>query len=463
MKSLSELLPDNVTNEFNDFLEKEKLLIISLFLIFAAFLIFPFAYHGNFETALQIIILGAILSSLYAVLALGFSLIYGIAKMFKLSLGGYYVLGAYSMYFLLETVKISPSVSLLKDFDGVILISLVILPLILSLILFIFFWRTLNKKEFLLLVLAFIITVIGIFVWAGGIVESLYAGASTLLLSGTIWYLELSNRIVAIGTFLFGLSILIFSVLGLPTVYITLMIIAVLITASLAMLVDRYILDQVRSSHVNTMIVTFSMALILQSIIQIVSFPENGKIMSQFGPEDRSLMSIVPKASVNIFGALIDNIRIVSLLAAIIACILLYLFIWFSKMGTALRAVSQDEEAASLAGIDIRKMTAIVSGIGMGLIGFAAALTSSFSARPLWNPFMGWSVLIIAISVVTLGGMGSLPGSIIAAFIIGYIEVIVSSIPEYASFSVVIPFVVIILVLIFKPEGLLGTKKELEG
>jgi len=463
MKSLSELLPDNVTNEFNDFLEKEKLLIISLFLIFAAFLIFPFAYHGNFETALQIIILGAILSSLYAVLALGFSLIYGIAKMFKLSLGGYYVLGAYSMYFLLETVKISPSVSLLKDFDGVILISLVILPLILSLILFIFFWRTLNKKEFLLLVLAFIITVIGIFVWAGGIVESLYAGASTLLLSGTIWYLELSNRIVAIGTFLFGLSILIFSVLGLPTVYITLMIIAVLITASLAMLVDRYILDQVRSSHVNTMIVTFSMALILQSIIQIVSFPENGKIMSQFGPEDRSLMSIVPKASVNIFGALIDNIRIVSLLAAIIACILLYLFIWFSKMGTALRAVSQDEEAASLAGIDIRKMTAIVSGIGMGLIGFAAALTSSFSARPLWNPFMGWSVLIIAISVVTLGGMGSLPGSIVAAFIIGYIEVIVSSIPEYASFSVVIPFVVIILVLIFKPEGLLGTKKELEG
>ena len=76
---------------------------------------------------------------------------------------------------------------------------------------------------------------------------------------------------------------------------------------------------------------------------------------------------------------------------------------------------------------------------------------------------MGWSVLIIAISVVTLGGMGSLQGSIIAAFIIGYIEVIVSSIPEYASFSVVIPFIVIILVLVFKPEGLLGKKKELEG
>ena len=463
MRNLSDILPDNVVNEFNEFLDKEKVLIISLFLIFTGLFIFPFVYHANFETALQIIILGAVLSSLYAVLALGFSLIYGIAKMFKLSLGGYYVLGAYCMYFLLETVKISPSLSILKDFDGVILLSLAFLPLLLSLVLLIFFIRILNKKEFLLLMLAFFLSVLGIFTFVGGLVGSIYAGASTLLLGGAIWYLELSNRTVAIITILFALAILLMSAFGLPAVYITLLVLTVLITASLALIVDRYLLDQVRESHINTMIVTFSMALLLQSVIQIVYFPENGSILAQFGPEDRSLMSIIPKASVNIFGALIDNIRIISLLAAIIACIVLYLFIWFSNMGKALRAVSQDEEAASLAGIDVRKMTSLVSGIGMGLIAFAAALTSSFSARPLWNPFMGWSVLIIAISVVTLGGMGSLPGSIVAAFIIGYIEVIVSSIPEYASFSVVIPFVVIILVLIFKPEGLLGTKKELEG
>jgi branched-chain amino acid transport system permease protein len=126
----------------------------------------------------------------------------------------------------------------------------------------------------------------------------------------------------------------------------------------------------------------------------------------------------------------------------------------------ALRAVSQDEEAAALAGINIRKITAIVSGMGMGLVAFAAVLTSPFAARPLWNPFMGWSVLIMAIAVVTLGGMGSLPGSILAAFVIGYAEVLVSSIDP--QFSVVLPLVVILLVLILRPQGLLGTKKELE-
>jgi branched-chain amino acid transport system permease protein len=139
-------------------------------------------------------------------------------------------------------------------------------------------------------------------------------------------------------------------------------------------------------------------------------------------------------------------------------------------MGKALRAVAQDEEAAALAGIDIRKITAIVSGVGMGLIAFAAVLTSSFSASPQWSPYMGWWVLITCIAVVTLGGMGSLPGSIIAAFIIGYAETIAGSITTivpvinvpFNSLAPVIPFAAILLVLIFKPEGILGTKEELE-
>ena len=131
-------------------------------------------------------------------------------------------------------------------------------------------------------------------------------------------------------------------------------------------------------------------------------------------------------------------------------------------MGVALRAVAQDEEASSLTGIDIRKTTAVVSGIGMGLIAFASVLTSPF-AVVLWNPYMGWSILIMAIAVVTLGGLGSLPGSIIAAFIIGYAETIVSSIPDFAAFSVVLPLIVVFIVMIIKPEGLLGEKKELEA
>ncbi|MHA1945960.1 MAG: branched-chain amino acid ABC transporter permease [Candidatus Hodarchaeales archaeon] len=452
------------------FKKNRKYFVVGIISVLLVCLLIPIVYQISlafqlidFTDALQVVILGAVLSSLYAVLAIGFSLIYGVAKMFKLSLGGYFVIGAYAMYFLLETVKIKFSFSLLNSLDGIILLILTVLPVIVILVLLVFLRREINGKYLLVIFFAVIISILGIIIGFHGIVASLYAGASTILIAGALWYLELPTKSVSMGALVYGLVILMMSALKLPAVYISLMFIVIIITALIAMIIDRYLLDQVRTSHINTMIVTFSIALLIQSIIQLLYFPENGNSLAQFGPEDRSLQSIIPKASINIFGALIDNVRLISLVASLIACFLLYSFIWFSKMGVALRAVSQDEEAAALTGVDIRKMTAIVSGIGMGLVAFAAALTSSFSARPLWTPFMGWSVLIMAISVVTLGGMGSVPGSIIAAFIIGYVEVIITSIPEYANYSVVVPFICIILVLIFKPEGLMGRKKELEG
>ena len=138
------------------------------------------------------------------------------------------------------------------------------------------------------------------------------------------------------------------------------------------------------------------------------------------------------------------------------------MFIYHTKIGMALRAVSQDEEAAALAGINIRKVTAIVSGVGMGLVGFAGVLTSPYRSFAVgWSTTMGWYVLILAIAIVTFGGIGSLPGTILAAFMFAYVEVIVSSL--VVSFSVVLPFIAVILVMIFRPEGILGEKEVLEA
>jgi branched-chain amino acid transport system permease protein len=258
-----------------------------------------------------------------------------------------------------------------------------------------------------------------------------------------------------------------------PAVFISLAILSILFTASLAMLSDRYLLDQFRASGINTLIVTFALALVLQSLVHVFYFPKDGNQLVVFGAGERVLGTIIPKKSIDIFGASIRNIRIIALVLSILAGIILYLFIWFSKTGMALRAVSQDEEAAALAGIDIRKTTAIVSGIGMGLVAFAAVFTSSFAATPWWAPQMGWWVLIMAIAVVTLGGEGSLPGSVIGAFIIGYTEILIASAPGttlllgatvyYQSLSVAVPLVIVLIVMIFKPEGLFGEKPELEA
>lgn len=489
MKNLSK-------TKLTEFLQDEFWLLFSLGLLLIFFLLFPFvysiSYFGNPAIGLQIVLNGVVISVLYAILAMGFSLIYGIAKQLKLSLGGYYVIAAYTMYFLLEAKQIIPGTVPLIDIsetsfniDGLLLVVLFLLPILGIIVILLFLWTVFKKREFFLTLTSPI--------FAGGgfifikvviegnssslgitIVEGIYISLAVLVIGFAAWYLELPKREIAVGAVILGISLpLLMFLINLNVVYLSLMIVAVMFTACLAMLSDRFLIDKIRHSHVNVMIVTFAIALFVQNFIQIIYFPYEGREFLPFGPEDRTLHGYISyNESLEIFGAHIEYLRIISVLFSIVALLLLYAFIWFTKMGKALRAVSQDEEAAALAGIDIRKITAVVSGVGMGLIGFAAVLTSSFSASPQWSPYMGWWVLISCIAVVTLGGMGSLPGTTIAAFIIGFSQAIAGSMTmtvlpgvldvPFNSFSPVIPFAAIVLVLLFKPEGLLGTKEELE-
>lgn len=493
-----------IVNETHDFVRKNLRLVITLTTLLTFLMAFPILYYflvplvvprsiidyfilflgdipvlgdvirsipgdPHLGIALQIFFTGLVTSSTYSILALGFALIFGIAKQLKLSLGGYYVIAAYTMFFLLEARKIIPLDQ--QGFDGIFFLAIFLIPVILIIVTIGFLWIKFEMREFIFILASFAIS-IGSLICLGILLlrpltigELLYAGLAILSLSAAAFYLELPKFEIAIGILFISIIVIPFLfIFRQPVIYLALMILSVIFTGCLAMLSDRYLLHKVRHSHVNVMIITFSLALLLQSIVQSIYFPSKGTELVQFGPEDRTLTAIVSISKIiRIAGALIMETKIVALIFVIMSVILLYIFIWKSKMGMALRAVSQDEEAAALAGIDIRKTTAIVSGVGMGLIALAAILTSPFSARPQWGPFMGWSVLIIAIAIVTLGGLGSLPGSIIAAFIFGYAEVNVSSIPIIAEFSGVLPFIVVFLVMIIKPEGILGEKKELEA
>lgn len=499
----------NIIAEENlEFLKKNKRLVISLSILLTFLAIFSFLYYfiiplliphsilntildvirlipllGGFTSdilknmpiepqlgiALQIFFTGLVTSATYSILALGFSLIFGIAKQLKLSLGGYYVIAAYMMFFLLEARKIVPNNR--TDIDGFFLLTIFFIPAALIIITIAVLWKKFEHREFLLIMSSLTITMGGL-ILLGAILlrplslgEIFYVGLAVLALCIAAFYLELPRFETAIISLIISIIIIpILFILRQSVVYLALMILTIIFTACLAMLSDRYLLDKIRHQHTNVMIITFALALLLQSFVQMMYFPNNGNELIQFGPEDRNLTSIVSISRIiKLFGALILEAKIVAFIFVIVAVILVYFLIWKSKMGMALRAVSQDEEAAALAGIDIRKTTAIVSGVGMGLIAVAAILTSPFAAKPQWSPFMGWSVLIIAIAIVTLGGLGSLSGSIVAAFIFGYAEVNVSSIPSIADLSGVLPFIVVFLVMIIKPEGIFGEKKELEA
>ncbi|MEE9573687.1 MAG: branched-chain amino acid ABC transporter permease, partial [Candidatus Neomarinimicrobiota bacterium] len=448
---------ESISKMYLDFLDRERNILIGLAIYFTFCLVFPLITQPT--NAFAIIFRGTVLSVLYAVLALGFSLIYGVAKQLKLSIGGYYVIAAYSMYFLLEVIQIRIAFNF-DGIDGIVLLFLALFPIIPILIIYSYYFVKLERKYSLIIIISTFCGLGGIFLFSGNLIYALYTGLALTVLSGTFLYLEFPIQkysLLVLGTSV--LTPLLFFV-GVPIVYLSLMLLSIIITSIVAILSDRFLLDKFRKSSINIMIITFSLALILQSFVQILYFPKNGTTLEQFGSGRRTLQGIVPvTSSITIFETQIQTIRLISLIFSIVIVIGLYAFIWFSKTGVALRAVSQDEEAASLVGINVRKITGIVSGIGMGLIGFGAVMTAPFAARPWFFPFMGWSVLIFAIAVVTLGGMGSLIGSVIAAFIIGYTEVLVSTIDP--SLSLVVPFAIIILVMIVRPEGLFGEKEEL--
>ncbi|MFW9821085.1 MAG: branched-chain amino acid ABC transporter permease, partial [Candidatus Thorarchaeota archaeon] len=143
--------------------------------------------------------------------------------------------------------------------------------------------------------------------------------------------------------------------------------------------------------------------------------------------------------------------------AALIIVILITLFINKTRIGKSIRAVSQDREAAMLMGINADRMlmyTIMISGF---LAGVAAVL---FVPVDVVAPYKGWPILTNAIAVVVLGGMGSLPGSVVGGFIIGYARIATNYLidPVYSS---LIPVIVIIIILVIRPQGIFG-KKEID-
>ena len=461
-------IPKNTVNLF--------LIIISIaFLMFCPFLL------TSSSIAFQTLITGIILSSIYLTISIGFSLIYGVAKQFKLSIGGYYVIGAYTMFFFQNAIEIPLKFSPNNLLQSIYLLFIFFVPMIVILIIItIIFYQFDGWSSGLkfLLIVSPLISLFSIFAISGSIAYGFFSGLSISCLGIAGWYLEFNKKSMTFIVFIMSImNPLLYLLFSFPLIYLNLVVVATSFTAFLAMLSDRFLLEKVRYSNVNVLIVTFSLAIIIQSVVQLMFFPQNGTTLSQFGVTSYSLNTIVLKSKIiSFFGATIPMVKVFSLIVFSLILILLFIFLRFSKTGLAIKAISQNEIAASLVGINIRKITAIVSGIGMGLVALASILTSSFSA-PILNPSMGWTILIFAIVVVTLGGMGSLFGTVVASIILGTSTVLVSilnlniiiNLPYFgelfslainSSYATLVPLVLVIIIMIIKPHGLFGNEQE---
>jgi branched-chain amino acid transport system permease protein len=157
-------------------------------------------------------------------------------------------------------------------------------------------------------------------------------------------------------------------------------------------------------------------------------------------------------------GVMVDYQRILVVVIGAVVMALLWLFTHFNRIGLALRGMAQDERAAMMLGIDSDRMAVVAMGLGSMLAGLAA-----IALLPLGNIVVeaGYNVLIMAIAVCIVGGLGSWVGAVLAAFVIGFAQILTVVYVE-SHFQIVVALLAIIVTLILKPSGLFGRQKELE-
>ena len=148
----------------------------------------------------------------------------------------------------------------------------------------------------------------------------------------------------------------------------------------------------------------------------------------------------------------------VTMLTPIISILLVITLLWMinkTKIGMAMRAVSKDYEAASLMGIKLNKIISFTFAIGSALAAIGSILY--FTDRSTVNPFSGSLPGLKCFVAAVFGGIGSIPGALLGGFFIGISETLLIAIGQ-STFSDAVTFVILIIVLLFKPTGLFGEK-----
>lgn len=175
-----------------------------------------------------------------------------------------------------------------------------------------------------------------------------------------------------------------------------------------------------------------------------------------FGPDYRTLKTSYSGSSYQLSNILINAPRLYAFVGMVIGSFSLYFFLKRTTTGKAIRATAQDRDAAGLMGINIYRIYNIAFGMGVGLTGFVGGLLTIFFYI---FPTVGVSFNIKAFIIVVLGGLGSIPGALIGGLVLGIIDSIGAQF-MHATWTAVISYVIFLLVLFFKPEGILGLKEE---
>lgn len=226
---------------------------------------------------------------------------------------------------------------------------------------------------------------------------------------------------------------------------------AMIVSAALGFMIERYAYRPLRSFHpIATLISGVGITIFLENLFQII-FTSDRQAFPQTGME-LSVLKLTESLT-------ITNYKLYIILSGIIGIGLLYAFLKLTKVGIAIQAAAQDMRAAALMGINVNLVVSITFMLGSALAAVAGVMVAlNFNAI---YPTMGSIPGLKAFCVVVLGGLGSIPGTIVGGLILGIVESLSDGfIQGLVIDKDAIAFVILILILLLKPSGLFGKNIE---
>lgn len=249
-------------------------------------------------------------------------------------------------------------------------------------------------------------------------------------------------------------------------------------TVIVGLLMERIAYRPIRGAPGVAMLLTsFAVGQILQNGTLLTTRLEGKPTLLAF-PSPEALSGVI-----NIGVITVSKVNLVSFVAGIVLLGLLTLFVTRTTLGLSMRAAAEDLSAAQLMGIKVNRVVATAFAIGAGLAAVAGLLYSVQAGQI--NPYMGFTPVLKAFIAAVIGGFGSIAGAVVGGYVLGFLEVLVTALagigdllpqgsvsPEFraflqhwlpselASYRDAVVFIVLILVLLVRPQGILGRRDQ---
>jgi branched-chain amino acid transport system permease protein len=217
------------------------------------------------------------------------------------------------------------------------------------------------------------------------------------------------------------------------------------LTGLVGVTIERFAYRPLRNApRLAPLITAIGVSFILQNIVYVWQ-----------GPSPQTFPQLIsPGVRFTLFGASVSWISVFIVVVTAILLVALHLFVSRTRMGRAMRSTAQDREAAQLMGVNINTTIAVTFFIGAALAGAAGIVYGLYFGTIAFN--IGFIAGLKAFTAAVLGGIGNTTGAVLGGFILGFVEVISAQL-GLAAWSHALVFAVLVIVLVFRPSGLLGT------